>query len=710
MNECLTRLLLRSLHRLRLQCYYLPFTASTTRIGVNSRTPVLRIVTISPSTGRLYSSLHRLTNLAQMEPSSYIPRYVQYTPTELQKMKDKNSEGRSREVSMPYPDFATPEFLSKPHINAALKHMPDEESKVKMLEGLPERKKMFDDPKFAATMAKLRAFKAEDPLRIETKRHTAPPPITTATRPRLKPSTSAPPAPLPDLDDLALNLPRDQTVSNLLEGLPGRNRGISVSREPWTAVHRGPVTPLSPTPMGNSFASGGFWEKSSPLVEPRTPTASTPPTPLTAMPMSPMSPIVPTEAHSREVYNEIHRDIFNLARTICARRLSAQGSSISHERGSFPTSMILPKDNLVAAEIVLANVKRGVRGPDPGLPFKLQELAEEEAKTNEMYSLEGAELDNVENWLQIDPDTKEMTTIVDAQRGFARMNRHRRKSGLIDVSEQALRMVWATRILEDAERAVEAQGDADSDVDQGYDYNNFLRSIKREVSSGSELSSMLGDIHLGEAATSRSRATTVGISSLSREVTDISEPSSGSPSRVSRGSRRSKEALAGNRKSWEERLSLTAASKGLSFITSDIEEETDDLDAHTDHMHELVLPNKVTRRMGASHLDLDRWAEELKNLQDSGSSIGDAESVQLSIHPALRTSWRNSMEVPDSSESFDTTSAGHNKDPPASSSFEAQQSFTHLISVFPAPPNIENTVPPPTARLARLDDVPQGKS
>jgi hypothetical protein len=51
-------------------------------------------------------------------------------------------------------------------------------------------------------------------------------------------------------------------------------------------VSGGPATPLTPKPMGNTFAGSGFWEQ----LTPKTPA---PQTPVTAIPRSPYSPIVP---------------------------------------------------------------------------------------------------------------------------------------------------------------------------------------------------------------------------------------------------------------------------------------------------------------------------------------------------------------------------------------------------------------------------------
>ncbi|EOA89506.1 uncharacterized protein SETTUDRAFT_105677, partial [Exserohilum turcica Et28A] len=235
--------------------------------------------------------------------------------------------------------------------------------------------------------------------------------------------------------------------------LPRIATSSTISRPRWDVVQSGPVTPLSATlgPTKNAFAEGGFWASLSPK------------TPATAIPAA-STPI------------------------LCANRLALDRLSHSEYDVIHP-SMVKPKDELLAAELTLESRQLDLsKHLDPDLPAKVDRFADDEATCVRYYSIKTAEeLEDIDTWLQFNESTGELTNVLEAQRDLFRMNRDRRKTKDIGLSEQAVQLAWAAKIVSDTEyitasRAEAESVDSDSD-DEGYDYSNFVRSLRSKASS-----------------------------------------------------------------------------------------------------------------------------------------------------------------------------------------------------------------------------------
>ncbi|KAH7087788.1 hypothetical protein FB567DRAFT_353965 [Paraphoma chrysanthemicola] len=575
-----------------------------------------------------------------------------------------------------------PGGFQKRHVSGMLKHLKDDESRAKAYAAAAKYKKMFEDKKkWDPVMEKIRQVVNEDHMMVVES--PSPAPITPATRPSITTSTSAPPVVLANGKTPPVGLTRIATSTELHSA--SRMRAPSTPRERWDATYRGPSTPLSPTPTGNAFGGGGFWEQQ---------LTPGPVTPVTAVPRSPLSPVVPRDSEARAAYNYVKAEVDALARSICASRLSVHSKIAKSD--DVPDSLVKPKDVLKAASITLRCLQTPVKSVvDPDLLKKLEGLAEEEAKIVQQYSVRhNLELLDIDNWLQVDEDSLAFNNLLDAQRELLLMHRNRRKSQLLKIPDAAIQQAWAVRILEDAERAVEADADgssASSNEDKGYDYNNFLRSIKQEVSSSSDLASMVGSGSYTDLASMRSSGTNSDGLVLSRETTMESQRSSTSPKKSSGLFLRSKEQSfervypearqavmtshysglvarsrepsfsTGNREvtvatqrsstspkkpslaastpteagtyngpSLEKRASAIASSRGLTLLTTNITEGNEDVPTPA-----LSPEDKAFRRQGASHLDLNHWAQQLKQMEESANK-NRAASAHNQHHPAYR--------------------------------------------------------------------------
>jgi hypothetical protein len=486
-----------------------------------------------------------------------------------------------------------PVGFSKRHVSGMLKHMTDNAQRAKALDTAAMYKRLFAEPKWEPVLSNLQCFAEEDRLRFLSSR-------------RLHPSlTTSASALSSDTDTTPISLPRHSTYP-----------APSTPRERWDVLHRrGPVTPLSPSPMGNAFADGGFWFE----LSPKTPV---PQTPDSAILTTACSPVIPEDAEARAAYDVIKAEVDAMARTVCARRMSIRDS------GAIPQTLIRARDVLRGAQIVTAFRQVDVgRVVDAHLPRKLQAYADEEARIYAQYTLH--DLKDIDAWLSVDEDGA-LSTVLDARRELVGMHRNRRKSRDLRVAEKGLLLAWAVRVLEDVERAVELEDDGesdDSDETRGYDYGNFLRSLRGESSDVASL--MTG-----------ARSSATESLTLSRESTFASQSqrSSTSPTKPQRGSTSPARS----------RRSSTSPTKhtGLTFRTN--------LPTTTEPRHSLTVSipsndsaivapepsphDKAQRRMGAHHAELDAWAAQLRTMQDPQTSDKDGVvSVYAGgVHPALR--------------------------------------------------------------------------
>jgi hypothetical protein len=191
-----------------------------------------------------------------------------------------------------------------------MKHLDSDDQRAKALEVAASYKQKFaSEPQWIAVMAKIHNFAEEDPLRIVSRRQ-RPTPLKSLRRHTLTNSASAPPVVSYDGQaPISQPPPRLSTAPSLLSG--GRARAPSTPRERWDVLSRGPATPLTPTPTGNAFASGGFWEQ----LTPKTPVPP-PRTPVTAVPRSPYTPIVPRDLEARAAYDRVKKEVDGMARSV----------------------------------------------------------------------------------------------------------------------------------------------------------------------------------------------------------------------------------------------------------------------------------------------------------------------------------------------------------------------------------------------------------
>jgi hypothetical protein len=519
-----------------------------------------------------------------------------------------------------------------------LKHLADDEQRAKAQEVAAVYKKLFAEKKWEAVLGKMQRVVDEDNLRVVQKRRPT----------RLLQAGQALFAKSPT------NASRTATTPL------SRARAPSTTRERWDVLSRAPATPLSPTPTGNAFANGGFWEQLTPKTPgPKTPV---PKTPLTAIgPASPFSPVIPQDAEARSAYKHVKNEVDAMARSICGNRMSVH-STVPSDSEDVPKTLLSAKDVLKAAEITLEYHQLPLfTSVNPALPKVLEGLArDEKAITSKFTVKDSLQLLDVDAWLCIDQDPFDFYTILDAQRDRTRMLHHRRKSKSLELSEQAVQQAWATRILEDAERAYDFDreddnGSDNSDETSGYDYSNFLRSIK---SSTSDLTNMEEPREFPDLALLRSSA-------MSRETTFTSQRSSTSPRKIYDQSgtlelsRESTFASHGNSprtsptKPYNASLrsstspckppSLPRQSKRntLEEIESSIHVPSRDSTHTQDYDTPQLSPeDRAFRRKGASVLELDKWAQELKMMEDRQKI--HKEALMAQGYPVFRKKSRTS--------------------------------------------------------------------
>jgi hypothetical protein len=364
-------------------------------------------------------------------------------------------------------------------------------------------------------------------------------------------------------------------------------------RPRWDVVSSGPVTPLSATDpaakKGNAFAEGGFWAK----LSPKTPMTAVPipATPITAMPIEPWVPDTPTDPEAKAVYDEVHEEVHHMALKLCASRLALHSTN---EYDLMHPSMVRPKDSLLAAEFTLDSLQVDLsKHIQPDLPEKIERFADEEAAALRSYSVRTKEeLVDLDHWLYVEDKTRDLTTILEAQRDVLRMNRDRRKNESLRLSDQAVRLAWATKIVEDKEYLVESEVDGSSDgsdEDEGYDYNNFVRSI-RSISSQDSLS------YDEPALSSRS--------SMNRTISSTSPTTISTPEALRL---RSRQGTRDSQATSMRRSNATAHRKNLSITTS--------IPASSISTLQMSPEERGLRRMGPSTGDLASWAEELRKME-----------------------------------------------------------------------------------------------
>lgn len=519
--------------------------------------------------------------------------------------------------------------FTKRHISGSLKHMTDPDQRAKALQTAAKFRKAFEDKKWNAVKQRIQDAVDEHPLRLEPNRRSAsietnpPPPCNLVT------STSAPPSVsnITGARPSPINLPRLNTYASFTSP-------SAVPRERWDIIPPGPMTPLSPSPRGNAFSQGGFWEGPSTLT-PKTPVAEVPKAPVFA-------PSVPVSKEAQATYELVRAEIkirawnaytqrtsvySKVSTTSFASSASGSGAGDGHE------PLVTLADEIAAAKKMLEDAKAASQETaiDPRV---LEEIAREEAKIIEEYSIhDRSELDDSKSWSHKDIATSELVTILDAQRDMIRMLKLRRKSQMQTLTDDMMRLAWATCMSEDMERfhKMQESGEIERErLDGGYSYNNFMRTFKRPESLSSDSSPitavpwMSGPTPRGSGTAATPTPSASPFNARSRETSFSTSSDRSSPEK-------------------KKRPSLT--NKGLCLITSEIKEEEEEDDGRS----KLSPVDKAFRHRGASYVELSHWANQLKDFEvdtedteevkETGPKETEYEEQldESHIHPAFRT-------------------------------------------------------------------------
>ncbi|KAF2128372.1 hypothetical protein P153DRAFT_386493 [Dothidotthia symphoricarpi CBS 119687] len=315
--------------------------------------------------------------------------------------------------------------------------------------------------------------------------------------------------------------PKNSLASTTSTGRPLPKSSAKLTSPPrtrWDILPPGAPPPLSQTPTYNAFTPTGFWSSLT-----RTPTPITKPNPHTPQTAIHHPPVIPRDTRSNATYHALLADVEHLARGACAQRLGFSARTGSDR--IFRTAIVSAEDRVRGAERAL----EGCRAPgvQEDVMVRWGEIVEQEDRAVRRWErgcfgrAKGKNEEVVEEEL---PQAKfRRGGIITGADSRARALEGSRvgMGGLLKLPQGALRVVWATRILEDMlrlaeeERLAEAEGD---DEDEGYEYGNFVRSIRREASlaetvrsestseTATERGSVDGDVRLsGTTYTSTTR-------------------------------------------------------------------------------------------------------------------------------------------------------------------------------------------------------------
>ena len=430
--------------------------------------------------------------------------------------------------------------------------------------------------------------------------------------------------------------------------LPRIDSGSPTTARPrWDVVVSGPITPLSATagPIKNAFAEGGFWASLTPKTSSLA-SDSVPATPMTAIPPERV-PSPPIDLEARAAYDSVNQDVTAMALQLCASRLALRRSPCVEYDVIHP-SMVKPRDSRLAAEFTLSTL------PCPpfslnsaSLPEKLHRFGEEELKVLRQYSIPSMEhLRELDTWLLLDYDTASVGTILEVQREAVHMNRYRRKEKEVAIDEQAVRLAWAVKILEDKENL---RGGEDSDEDEGYEYGNIMRSLEIETNTTTDPKDGNNGVRIRNAQRSASSPIkpTPGTLPLALRSRQASHTFSNSPRPA-------------------HRYPTSSGSLARSYATKNrpahLSINTTTLETRPEQA--LSPQDRIVRHIGPSIEDLSSWANELKLMERKRTEMklagrwnagGDAFSRQqrfrgsmgeaavvggCSLHPAFR-SWHD---------------------------------------------------------------------
>ncbi|KZM27411.1 uncharacterized protein EKO05_0002860 [Ascochyta rabiei] len=523
----------------------------------------------------------------------------------------------------PKPPLQLPKgFLEKSHVRHALKYMPDDEQRERTLEVALAWKKKFAARKWKTVVAAIEAASKEDCVRSlhhDANMHEPHTILQPTGRPRAMTTASAPAVPRiaspPTSGHSELTSLQTETASLPLR----RSLAPSTPRTyRWDLMPTGPVTPLSPTPMGNAFSGGGFWENSAPHTEQhKTPTSTA------VVKYVPVSQVVLADTDAREVYVRIKCEIEALARKYCLARYHMHSSL--DENDFVPVNMIISRDRKAAADVTLhCRLLKLKKAIVKDLPEKLQSHAMREAALQRQLSIKDeAELYEQNNWMNDEifatipknlgskhykAPAHLAVSILDEQREVIRMLRKQRRTDL-ELPDIAIEAAWAAQIsplkLHGAKAAGSSSG---SDDDDGYSYGNFLRSIKSEMSTSSSsgaLASMVEELSNSDLISPRSRANTQQTVSSTRSY-DFRFPQRSSTSSTKENHSTTRSSGASVSDSSHKHVHSLHQRTDLRVSTEIIDEVPS---------AELSPEDREFRHRGPNLVDLDHWAEELKRME-----------------------------------------------------------------------------------------------
>ena len=591
-------------------------------------------------------------------------------------------------------------FLEKPHVRHALKYMEDDEQREKALRVAMVWKKKFAADKWKPVVASIEAASKEDHVRTSPHDDFEHP----VERPRALTTASAPivPQTTQQVTPARSKLTRLHTAT---ASLPLRRTPAPITPRTfrWDVISSGPVTPLSPMPVGNAFSDDAFWRKT---LSPTAPEASTP---ITAAEHQPGSPIVPLDPEARTFYDIVKNEVDDMSRKYCLARHNMRSSG---ENSFVLPNLIRPKDVLQAAQLALDGRKMKLKPVIvEDLPARLWNCAlEEVALRRQLRIRDATDLLEQNDWMNNDelmsipeiehkddyipPAIHHAVSILDEQREALRMFRAERKSAELELPEKALEAAWAVRILEDAERlmASDTDGFSSSDDDEGYNYGNFLRSIRSEMStstSSGALAGMVEELSHTDLATLRSRANTQQtVSSTRSRDSRFPQRSSTSPIK-------------------EDRLPMRLGRTSNSFHRrTDLRISTEVIDEVP--TGELSPVDRESRHRGPSFTDLNNWAEDLRKME----AMRAERQRSLALHrrppadsnkhgfPIAHRSPTKRMSVDEINNRISPTRQLHSRFSSSSSSMSS-----NLLGPLPRPSLLQHS-PTPSLFRSRSDSRP----
>ncbi|KAI1545675.1 hypothetical protein PtrSN002B_007194 [Pyrenophora tritici-repentis] len=445
--------------------------------------------------------------------------------------------------------------------------------------------------------------------------------------------------------------------------LPRIDTGSPTTPRPrWDVVVPGPVTPLSATagPSRNAFAEGGFWASLTPKTSSVT-SESIPVTPITAMPIR-RTPSLLVDPESRAAYDSVNQDVTAMAFRLCANRSAIRTSSTIKNKSVHP-SLVKPRDLRLAAETILSTLQYLL--PDSSstpVVEKLHCFAEEQTEILLEHNIGTMEqLRDLDYWMWFEDDIDIVSTILDGQRDALRMNRRRRKEREVALDEQAVRLAWAVKILNDKENLK----DEDSDEDEGYEYGNIMRSLKNETTSAKEDRDNNTRTRTAQRSASSPIKPTPGtfpLSLRSRQATfsNYSRPMLRHP-KSSSGSLSRSHAI----KSRPDHLSINTTSTLATQIEQDVVSPRDRFVRHTapsiEDLSSWANEIKLMERKRTEMKLAGKWnaADDAFRRQNKrfGGSFGESAAVGGISHPAFRFWHFNHHDDEAENEDYDANNS-----------------------------------------------------